>query len=117
MLLVTMALLGGVSAVAVLSLRSAAGLVEGSASQQAQSIGELVAVLSSERNSTGSYIWLFNYGWAGAPINSVYANGAPTGWTSCGVVASGALCTVVLPAGTSGTITIVLGGKSIAVDV
>ncbi len=115
MLLVTMALLAGASVISVLSVRSAATLESDSAKNEARSIGELVEVVSTQVNSSGSYIWLYNYGWVDALVTSVYVQGARVAWASCGTIMHGSSCVVVLPPGTRGLVTAVLGEKSIAV--
>jgi hypothetical protein len=115
MLLVTMALLAGASAISVLSVRSAATLESSSAKNEARNLGELVEVVSTQVNRSGSYIWLYNYGWVDTKITSVYVHGARVVWASCETILQGALCVVTLAAGTEGLVTLVLGDKSIAV--
>ena len=115
MLLVMMALLAGASAVSIVSVRGAASLVSGTANNEARSIGELVEVVLTQANSSGSYIWLFNYGWADSQITAVYLDGVRVAWTSCGAIVHGFLCAIVLPVGTKGTVTALLGDRSLEV--
>ena len=115
MLLVMMALLAGASAVSIVSVRGAASLVSGTANKEARSIGQLVEVVLTQVNSSGSYIWLFNYGWVDSQITAVYLNGVKVPWNSCGTIVHGFLCTIALPVGTKGTVTAILGDRSLEV--
>jgi hypothetical protein len=110
-----MALLAGASSISVLSVRSAATLESSSAQEAARNVGMLVKVVSTQTNGTGSFIWLFNYGWVDTGVTSMYANGARETGASCRTIQRGSLCVLTLPAGSGGTVTIVLGDKSIAV--
>ncbi len=102
--------------ISVLSVRSAATLESSSAKNEARSIGELVEVVSTQVNSSGSFIWLYNYGWVDAPVTSVYVHGSRVAWASCGTITHGSSCVVALPPGTRGMVTAVLGDKTLAVD-
>ena len=115
MLLVTMALLGGASVISVLSVRGAASLVSGSANDEARSIGELVEVVSTRTNSSGSYIWLYNYGWVDSEVSSVLLNGLGVAWTHSGALTHGSIYAITLPAEMKGIVTVVLRDKSLAV--
>ena len=117
MLAITMALLGGASYLAMSSIDGAASLVGGSAQQQAREAGLLVAVVGTESNATGAYVWLFDYGWESSPLGSVFLNSQPVSWASnCGADWTGALCVLSLPSGVTGLVTLVIGAKSIEVS-
>ena len=118
MLAVTIALLAGGSAVALLSIRNGAGLVQAADSKRASQAGVLVEVVASQSNGSGTFVWLFNYGWVGAPISDVYMDGRGVGWSSnCSTAAPGRLCVLVLPPGSTGEMDVVMDGVSVAARV
>lgn len=116
MLAITMALLGGASYLALSSINGAAGLVGGSAQQEARDAGVLLDVVGSQANGTGTYVWLMDYGWESPPIASVLIDARAVPFsTTCIGDWSGALCVVKLSPGESGPATIVAGGVSLEV--
>lgn len=118
MLAITVALLGGASVVAVLSIRQASALVQGSSQSEKKAAGTLVELMASQSNSSGTYLWLFDYGWSSAPISGVYVNGRGVSWTSsCPDEWSGSLCLVTLSPSLRGNVTVLVGGTSIAASV
>jgi len=118
MLAVTIALLGGATYLALTSISGAANMVGGSAQQEARDAGSLVNVIGSQSNGTGTFVWLMDYGWTSSPVSSVLVDTQPVAWSStCLGDWSGAMCAVKLPSGTSGIVTIVMGGRSLEVTV
>jgi hypothetical protein len=118
MLAITIALLGGATYLTLSSISGAASMVGGSAQEEARDAGLLVNVVGSQSNSSGTYVWLLDYGWTSATVGSVLVDTQPVPWsTTCHGDWSGTLCSVELPPGTSGLTTIVLGGKSLEVSV
>jgi hypothetical protein len=116
MLAITIALLGGASYLALSSVDGAAAMVGASAQQEAREAGLLVTVVGFQSNASGTYVWLFDYGWESSPVGSVLVNAAPVGWsTSCSGDWSGKLCVLALPQGAEGTTTVVIGGRSLEV--
>lgn len=117
MLAITIALLGGASYLAFSSIDGAAALVGGSAQTEARQAGLLVAVVGFQSNATGTYVWLFDYGWESSPVGSVLVNAQPVRWsTNCASEWSGTLCVLTLPQGANGPTTVVIGGKSLEVS-
>jgi len=115
MLAVTIALLTGASAVAVFSIRDASSLIQDSNRAAQRDVGVLVSVLGVQRNGTGTFVWLYDYGWASEPVKAVYVSGDTVAWTSsCGSSWSGSMCLVFTPSTRSGVVTVVIGGFSIA---
>jgi hypothetical protein len=118
MLAITMALLAGTSAIALLSIHNAAQLVSNSGEQKQREAGMLVNVVGTQSNSSGTYIWLYDYGWESAPIQSVFVNGENVSWSfTCNGDWSGSLCALSLPVAQRGQVTIVMGGISLAASV
>ena len=118
MLAITIALLGGASYLAFASINGAAAMLGGSAQQEAREAGLLLAVVGSQSNVTGTYVWLVDYGWESSPVGSVFVDAQSVPWTTtCSGEWSGALCVVKLPPGAAGLTTIVLGGESLEVSV
>lgn len=117
MLAVTMALLGGFSFLSLQSIKSAVQLITENSGQAAAEAGVLLRVVATQQNSTGSFIWLFDYGWESARITSVYLNGGLLqGWSSsCAPVRQNGICVVRLPSSVQGDVTLIFGGKTIAV--
>lgn len=114
MLAITMALLAGTSAIALLSIHNAAALVSGAGQQQQREAGLLVSIVGTQSNSSGTYFWLYDYGWVSAPIQAVLVGAKQTRWsTTCEGDWTGSLCTVILPDATGGPVTLVIGGVSI----
>lgn len=118
MLAVTIALLGGLSAVALSSVRGAGDLLSSDSQSAARGYGFLLALVSVQSNSTGSYAWVFDYGWEQASVTGVYLNGGTTQWTStCAPLKPGSICTIVLSPGSHGQVTAVFGAKSLGFTV
>lgn len=117
-LAITMALLGGVSTIALLSVHNSATLVESSARQQQAEIGILVEVVGTQTNSSGTYVWIYDYGWASAPVQSVMFGTRALGWSStCVGDWSGSMCVVAVPPVSNGLLTLVIGGRSVEASV
>ena len=117
MLAITIALLGGTSYLALSSINGAANMVGGSAQQEAREAGVLLEVVGSQTNSSGTFVWLLDYGWESAPVATVLVDSRAVAWsTSCVGDWSGGLCVVRLPPGVTGPTTILLGGKSLEVS-
>ncbi|MDV3276956.1 MAG: hypothetical protein LYZ69_00640 [Nitrososphaerales archaeon] len=118
MLAITIALLAGTSAVALLSIHNAAELVSTAGEQRQREAGMLVDVVGTQSNSSGTYVWLYDYGWESAPVQAVFINGETASWSfNCGGDWSGSLCIVSLPAAEKGQVTIVMGGVSLGASV
>jgi hypothetical protein len=117
MLAITIALLGGASYLALSSINGAANMVGGSAQVDAREAGLLLEVVGSQANSSGTFVWLLDYGWESSPVASVLVNAQTTAWTTtCNGDWSGKLCVVTLPPGAAGTTTILLGGESLEIS-
>lgn len=118
MLVITMALLGSASYLALASINGAATIVDGTARQQSTEAGVLLDTVGSQSNTSGTYVWLFDYGWESAPVGAVFLNAQGVGWSSnCPGNWSESICVVTLPPGARGLVTIVVGGKSVEVSV
>ena len=116
MLAITIALLGGASYLALSSIDGAVTMVGGSAQQEAKDAGLLVAVVGSQANATGTFVWLLDYGWESTSVGSVLVDARPVAWSSsCGSDWAGELCVVTLPPDATGPATVVIGGKSLEV--
>lgn len=117
MLAITMALLGGASAVALTSVHDAASLLAHTGEQESREAGILVAVVSSQTNSSGTYIWLYDYGWVSADVQGASLNGASSSWSSsCQGQWAHSICVVTLPPST-GQATIFVGGVTVVASV
>ena len=117
MLAITMALLGSFSFLSLQSIKSAVQSIATNSGQAAEETGVLLRVVATQQNSTGSFVWVFDYGWESTRITSVYLDGGPLqGWSSsCVPVHEKGMCVVRLPPSVQGDVTLVFGGKSIAV--
>lgn len=116
MLLVTMGLLTGASFLSLASIRGATSLITGGAASQALGAGQLIRVVATQSNSSGTYLWVFDYGWEDARLSSIFADGQTTQIRStCNVLRQGEICAISLPAGTVGLVTLVIGERSIEV--
>jgi len=115
MLMVTVALLGGIAAVALGSLRSSGGLLSSSSQGAAREDGLLLALVSVQSNSSGSFAWVYDYGWVAGTLTAAFVNGGQVSWTSScgGVVQPGAACAISFPPGEQGEASVVFGGKSV----
>jgi len=114
-LMVTIALLGAVGAVALVSVRSSGSLLSGSSQVAAKQDGLLLALVSVQSNSTGSYSWVYDYGWVQGTISATYLNGGLVTWSSscAGVLQPGKVCAISVPAGVHGEVSVVFGTKSL----
>jgi hypothetical protein len=118
MLAVTIAVLGAVGAVSIGSLRSANGILLSGSQNAASAEGVLMTVVSTQDNSSGSYVWLFNYGWTPAELSAVYLDGARVaGWSStCSPLDPHSMCDLRLASGTHGQVTIEFGTRSVSLS-
>ena len=119
MLAITIAVLGGVGLISLGSLRSANAILLSGSQNAANEAGVLLTLVSTQNNSTGTYVWLFNYGWAEGRITSAYLNGGlASGWTStCGALAPEQMCVVTLPPATHGALAIEFGARTISLTI
>ncbi len=118
-LVVTIALLGGISVVALGSVRSSGSLLSSSSQGAAREYGLLLALVSVQSNSSGSYAWVYNYGWMPGTLTAAYLNGGLVKWSSscAGVLEPGRLCAISVPAGAHGEVNIAFGTKSLGFPV
>jgi hypothetical protein len=119
MLAITIAVLGGVGLIALGSLRSANGVLLTGSENAANEAGVLITVVATQSNSSGTYVWLFNYGWNQGRLTSVYAGGGlAEGWsTTCQVLQPKGLCVLQLSPGTHGPVSISFGTRTISLSV
>src|SRR5271154_2159950 len=83
MLAITIAVLGGVGLISLGSLRSANGVLLAGSENAASEAGGLLTVVATQSNSSGTFVWLFNYGWNPAQLTSVYVgSGLVQNWSS-----------------------------------
>jgi hypothetical protein len=118
-LMVTIALLGGIGVVALGSVRSSGSLLSLSSQGAAREYGVLPALVSVQANSSGTYAWVYNYGWVQGTLSGAYLNGGSVAWSSscAGVLQPGRACAISVPAGVHGEVSIVLGTKSLGFTV
>ncbi len=116
MLAITIAVLGGVGVISLGSLRSANGLLLTGSQNAASAEGVLLTVVSTQGNASGTYVWLFNYGWTPAQITQIYLNGGQiAGWTStCSPLQPKGICDVRLAPGAHGSVTIAFGTRTVS---
>ena len=114
-LMVTIALLGGIGVVALGSVRSSGSLLSSSSHGAARGYGLLLALVSVQSNSSGSYAWVYDYGWEQGTLSAAYLNGGLVKWASscAGVLQPGKVCAISVPAGEHGEVSIVFGTKSL----
>ncbi|MDA4137117.1 MAG: hypothetical protein OK449_09020 [Thaumarchaeota archaeon] len=119
MLAITIAVLGGVGLISLGSLRSANGVLLAGSESAASEAGVLLTVVATQSNSSGTFVWLFNYGWNQAHLTSVYLDGGlAQGWTSsCSLLSPKDMCVVQLPPGTHGTVSVTFGARTITLSV
>jgi hypothetical protein len=114
MLVVTMGLLTTASFLSFVSVKAGASMLTAGAESEAIAAGQLVGVVATQSNITGSYVWLFNYGWEEAAISRTYGqNAAPL--SSCGLVSQNSMCVLSFPPGTRGEVTLFIGANTIEV--
>ncbi|MDA4122317.1 MAG: hypothetical protein OK456_03950 [Thaumarchaeota archaeon] len=118
MLVITMAVLGGLGVLSLGSLHNAAGDLVSGSHNEAESAGVLLRVVSTQSNSSGTYVWLFDYGWNPATLSSVYVNGGIlSGWSSsCSPLQVKSMCSLALPSDTHGAVSILFGTNSVALS-
>ncbi len=119
MLMVTISIIGGLSLVSLQSIRSASNILAQGSQAQARDAGMLFTLVSAQTNTSGVYVWLFNYGWTAGHISDVYVNGGLIGgWSSsCPSINPGSLCVVHLPPATGGNVSILFGSKSLVISI
>jgi hypothetical protein len=118
MLAITIAVLGGFGILSMQSIKSSSSILTNGAQEAARDAGLLLTLVSVETNSSGTFVWLFNYGWESRSITSVYLNGGILqGWSSsCLPIRAKSLCTINLSQNIRGEVTVFFGVKSIAVS-
>ena len=114
MLVVTMALLTSASFLSFVSVKAGASMLTAGAEGEAVAAGQLVGVVATQSNVTGSYLWLFNYGWEEAAITRSYGRTAYP-FSSCGLISQRSMCVLSFPPGTRGEVTLLVGANSIEV--
>lgn len=119
MLAITITVLGGVGLISLGSLRSANAVLLAGSQDAANGAGVLMTVVGTQSNSSGTYVWLFNYGWESARLTSVYINGGlVSDWTStCATLQPKAMCDVNLGPGAQGSVTIDFGDRTVSLSV
>jgi len=115
MLAITIAVLGAVGVISLGSLRSANGVLLAGSQNAASADGVLLTVVSTQDNSSGTYVWLFNYGWTPAHLSAVYLDGGlSVGWTSsCSTLQPKGICDLALQPRTQGSVTIAFGTRTV----
>ena len=118
-LVVTIALLGGIGVVAFGSIRSSGNLLSLTSEGAAKDYGLLLALVSVQSNSSGSYAWIYNYGWVQGTISAAYLDGGLVKWSSscAGVLRPGSVCAISLPTRAHGEVSMVFGSKSLGFPV
>jgi hypothetical protein len=118
-LVVTIALLGGIGVVAFGSIRSSGSLLSLTSEGAAKDYGLLLALVSVQSNSSGSYAWIYNYGWVQGTVSAAYLDGGLVKWSStcAGVLQPGSVCAISLPARAHGEVSMVFGSKSLGFPV
>ena len=118
-LMITIALLGGIGVVALGSVRSSGSLLSLSSQGAARDYGLLSTLVSIQSNSSGTFAWVYNYGWVQGTLSAAYVNGGMVRWSSscAGVLQPGKLCAISVPAGAHGEVSMVFGTKSLGFSV
>lgn len=116
MLVITIGVLGGLSALSLGSLRSADSLLVSGSENAANGAGVLLTVVSTQANLTGSYVWVFDYGWNPTRLDGVYLNGgALTTWSStCSPLLAKQMCWLVLAPDTHGSVSLLFGSNTVS---
>lgn len=119
MLAITIAILGGVGLISMGSLREANGLLLSDSEGASSAAGVLLTVVATQSNSTGTFVWLYSYGWTQTALTSVYLNGGlASGWSStCSSLAPQQMCALRMSAGTHGTVSMDFGTRTLSVTV
>jgi len=118
-LMITIALLGGIAVVALGSVRSTGSLLSLDSQGAAREYGLLLALVSVQSNSTGSYAWVYNYGWVQGALSAAYLDGGLVKWSSscAAAVSPGSLCAISFPPGEHGQVSMIFGTKSLGFTV
>jgi len=117
-LMVTIAVLGGLSAIALASVRGAGGLLSADSQVAARNYGFLLVLVAVQSNSTGSYAWIFDYGWEQGSLTGVDIDGGSTQYTStCSPLRPESMCALVLPPNSHGQVTAIFGTKTLGFQV
>ena len=113
--MITIALLGAVGTMALVSVRSSGSLLSSSSQDAAREDGVMLALVSVQSNSSGTYAWVYNYGWVQGKLSGAYLDGGSVAWSSscAGVLAPQAMCAIAVPAGGEGQVSLVVGSKSL----
>ena len=119
MLAITIAVLGGVGLLSLGSLRSANGVLLTGSQNAANDAGVLLTVVATQSNSSGTYVWFFNYGWVQGHLSSVYVDGGlDRGWSStCSALTPQQMCTLQLAPDTHGGVTVDFGDRTVSLSV
>jgi hypothetical protein len=114
-LMVTITLLGAIGVVALGSVRSSGSLLSSSSQGAAKEYGLLLALVAVQSNSSGSYAWVYDYGWVQGTLSAAYLNGGLVKWSSScgGVLQPEEVCAISVPAGEHGEVSVVFGTKSL----
>jgi hypothetical protein len=115
MLMITIALLGAIGVVALESIRGSGSLLSSSSQGAARDYGVLLSLVSVQSNASGTFAWVYNFGWVQGSISGAYIDGGAVAYvSSCGaVVEPETLCAFSLPAGDHGEASLVFGAKSL----
>jgi hypothetical protein len=118
-LLVTIALLSGIGVVALGSVRSSGSLLSLNSQGAAREYGLLLALVSVQSNSSGTYAWVYDYGWVQGTLSGAYLNGGLVEWSSscAGVIQPGKVCAISVAASGHGEVSITFGTKSLGFTV
>jgi hypothetical protein len=113
--MVTIALLGGIGVVALGSVRSSGSLLSLNSQGAAREYGLLLALVSVQANASGTFAWVYDYGWVQGAVSGAYLNGGLVKWSSscAGLLQPGRVCAISVPAGSQGEVSIVFGTKSL----
>ena len=98
-----------------MAIRSSGSLLSLSSQGAARDYGLLLALVSVQSNSSGTYAWVYNYGWVQGALSGAYLDGGLVKWSSscAGVLEPGHLCAISVPAGEHGEVRITFGTKSL----
>lgn len=112
---ITIAVLGAVGVAAVGSVRTSGQSLSRSSDAQAEAAGLLLSLVSVQSNSTGSYAWVYNYGWVRGSLSGASLDGAQVAWSSScgGGIPPHGYCEVSTPPGKHGEVTLTFGPKSL----
>lgn len=97
------------------SVRGSGNLLSLGSQNAAREFGLLLALVSVQSNSSGSFAWLYDYGWQQGALSAAYVNGSTVNWSSncSGVLEPGGVCAILIPPGNHGQVTLVFGTKSL----